>query len=325
MPNLDYSNYNNFIEIMQDLLPCLLKILQNWFNREIASETYSTPTAPKDGQLLKYIMEEGNKEQTISPLSIMVKCIGNLYKAMHNLGCILDFKIEGLIEQQHPIKIETPVSVRADTPVSETNDSNRRLIGCEATPGPTPELSTITNHHLKVLSSLNEKMQWDEHDLLDPRVVSVHAWQCKIFTMLSIVPFAQNILDQKLTTFEDADSMLSSIIMQSFSNKLHTEYFAEHGDRPYCHRVCAERSEMRPMDYEEATGDLLEKVSIVKGKDRTTGKVSHARRGSEFSQEEDQAQEHVSQGRPHGREWDNKGGHTVREGHQIGAMRMVID
>ena len=86
MPNLDYSNYNNFIEIMQDLLPCLLKILQNWFNREIASETYSTPTAPKDGQLLKYIMEEGNKEQTISPLSIMVKCIGNLYKAMHNLG-----------------------------------------------------------------------------------------------------------------------------------------------------------------------------------------------------------------------------------------------
>ncbi|SAM64009.1 uncharacterized protein UBRO_20432 [Ustilago bromivora] len=29
-----------------------------------------------------------------------------------------------------------------------------------------------------------------------------------------------------------ADSMLSSIIMRSFSNKLRTKYFAEHGDRP---------------------------------------------------------------------------------------------
>ena len=186
MSNPDYSNYNDFVETMQDLLPRLLKILQNQFNQEIASETYGTPTAPKDGQLLKYAMEEGDEEQTISPLSIMVKCIGNLYKAMHNLGPfasqielgramqtrvnlfftneewdasrIFDFKIEGPIEQHHPIKIETPVSVRADTPVSDTNNSNHRLIGREATPGPTPELSTITNHHLKVLSSLNEKM-----------------------------------------------------------------------------------------------------------------------------------------------------------------------
>ena len=47
------------------------------------------------------------------------------------------------------------------------------------------------------------------------------------------------------------------------------------------------------MDYKEATGDLTEKVSIVKGKDRTTGKVSHARRGSKFSQEEDQDQEYT--------------------------------
>ena len=40
-------------------------------------------------------------------------------------------------------------------------------------------------------------------------------------------------------------------------------------------------------------GGLEEKASIVEGRDRTLGRVSHARRGSEFSQEEDQAQEHV--------------------------------
>ncbi|SPC62647.1 uncharacterized protein UHOD_11567 [Ustilago sp. UG-2017b] len=50
--------------------------------------------------------------------------------------------------------------------------------------------------------------------------------------MLSVVPFAHNVLDRKATTFEDADSMLSSIIIHSFSNKLCTEYFAEHGNRP---------------------------------------------------------------------------------------------
>ncbi|SPC63776.1 uncharacterized protein UHOD_11330 [Ustilago sp. UG-2017b] len=124
-------------------------------------------------------MEEGDKEQTISPMSIMIECIGNLYKAMHNLGPfasriklgramqtrvnlfisnkewvtshILNFKIEGPIEQQHPIKMEIPMSVRANTPISDTSNSNHRLVGRDATPGPTPELSMITNHHLKVL------------------------------------------------------------------------------------------------------------------------------------------------------------------------------
>ncbi|SPC61128.1 uncharacterized protein UHOD_11244 [Ustilago sp. UG-2017b] len=259
MSNPDYSNYNDFVETMQDLLPRLPKILQNHFNQEIANETYGTPTAPKDGHLLKYAMEEGDEEQIVSPMSIMVECIGNLYKAMHNLGPfasqielgramrtrvnnflaneewdasrILDFKIEGPIEQQHHIKTEMPAPVRADTPISEANNFNRRLVGCDATPGPTPELNAITNHHLKILSSLNEKMRWDENDLLDPRMASVHAWRLKIFAMLSIVPFARNVLDQETTTFEDADSMLSSIIMRSFSNKLCTEYFAEHGDK----------------------------------------------------------------------------------------------
>ncbi|SPC66775.1 uncharacterized protein UHOD_11426 [Ustilago sp. UG-2017b] len=188
MSNPDYSNYNGFVETMQDLLPRLPKILQNRFNREIASETYGTPTAPKDGPLLKYTMEEGNEEQTISPLSIMIKCIDNLYKAMHNLGPI---KHARNTEPRLPVKVETPMLVRGDTPAFDTSDSDRRLIGHEATPGPTPKLSAITNHHLKVLSGLNDKMKWEEQDLLDP----------------------------------------SSIIMCSFSNKLRTKYFAEHGDQ----------------------------------------------------------------------------------------------
>ncbi|SAM83769.1 uncharacterized protein UBRO_20207 [Ustilago bromivora] len=48
-----------------------------------------------------------------------------------------------------------------------------------------------------------------------------------------------------------------------------------------------------PIGYEEAMGGLEEKITIVEGKDRITGKVSHARSRSEFSQEEDQAQEHA--------------------------------
>ena len=72
---------------------------------------------------------------------------------------ILDLKIEGPIELIHnieqcqPIKDETRTSVRGDTPAFDMDDSDHRLIGREATPGPTPELSAITNHHLKVLSA----------------------------------------------------------------------------------------------------------------------------------------------------------------------------
>lgn len=126
------------------------------------------------------------------------------------------------------------MSARGDTPTFDQDEfnHNHHLVGCDAMPGPTPELNTLTNHHLKVLSGLNNKMKWDEQDLLDPRMVSVHAWQCKMLVMLSVIPFAWNVLDRKVTTFEDADSMLSSIIMHSFSPKLCTEYFAEHGDRP---------------------------------------------------------------------------------------------
>ncbi|SYW81819.1 uncharacterized protein UHO2_00324 [Ustilago hordei] len=267
MSNPIYLDYDDFVETIHDLLPRLPKILQNRFNREIVNETYGTPTAPKDGTLLKYAMGEGNEEQTISPLSILIECVSSLYKAMHNLGpfasrielgkgmrarvvlflaneewdvnCILDLKIEGLVEaawnierHYHPVKSEAPTSARGNTPTLDLNVTSCHLVGYEATPGPTPELNAIINHHLKVLSGLNDRMKWDKRDLLDPREVSVHVWQCKIFTLLSVVPFTRNVLNRKVVTFEDADSILSSIIMHSFSNKLCTEYFAEYGDRP---------------------------------------------------------------------------------------------
>ncbi|CCF51913.1 hypothetical protein NDA11_004542 [Ustilago hordei] len=195
-------------------------------------ETYGTPNAPKDGQLLKFTFND-DKEQIISHLSIMIECVSVLYQGMHDLGpftncsklgkqmharvnlfiankewnaaCILDLKIKGSVkviqntEQfDHLVKREALVSARSDTPtlnLNVTNVTSCHLIGCEAMPGPTPELSTLMNYHLKVLLGLNDKMKWDEQDLLDPRLVSVHAWQCKMFTMLLVVPFAQNVLN----------------------------------------------------------------------------------------------------------------------------------
>ncbi|KAJ1602251.1 hypothetical protein NDA14_003398 [Ustilago hordei] len=120
---------------------------------------------------------------------------------------------------------------RGNTPALGSDVINHHLTGREAMPGPTLELSTLMNHHLKVLTGLNDRMKWDERDLLNPRTVSMHVWQHKIFTLLLVIPFARNILDRKVVTFEDADSMLSLIIMHSFSNKLCTEYFAKHGDQ----------------------------------------------------------------------------------------------
>ncbi|CCF49501.1 hypothetical protein NDA11_002858 [Ustilago hordei] len=82
---------------------------------------------------------------------------------------ILNIKIEAPIDiahdvhqhQPYPTRGDIPTMVRGDSPVSSLNNPNHCLIGCEATPGPTPKLSTLTNHHLKVLSGLNGKMRWD--------------------------------------------------------------------------------------------------------------------------------------------------------------------
>ncbi|CCF52186.1 uncharacterized protein UHO2_06777 [Ustilago hordei] len=215
MSEIDYLTYDNFVDSMQDLLPHLPMIVQNCFNWVMTNEVYGMPNAPKTSRLLKYVMDDDDKEQVVSPLSIMIECIGILYKAMHNLGPfanqtklgramqtrvtlflvneewdvthILDLKIEGLIKHAClPIKVESPMLGQSNTLAFKMSNSNRCLNGHEATPCPTPELSAITNHHLKVLSGLNNKMKWEEQDLLDP----------------------------------------------SFSNKLHTEYFAEHGNQP---------------------------------------------------------------------------------------------
>ncbi|KAJ1037387.1 hypothetical protein NDA10_004779 [Ustilago hordei] len=193
--------------------PNLLKhyqMVQDHFNQVMEDEVYGMPNTPKDGQLLKYIIDD-DEEQTISPLTILVECVSALYKGTHGLGPfanqielgkqmqtrvnlfmrneewdashILDLKIEGQPElapkqTNLPMKMDTPTSVGGDPSYSDPDGPNR------------------------------------------------------IFATLAVVPFTWNILDQKATTFEDADSMLSSIIMCSFSNKLHTEYFTEHGDQP---------------------------------------------------------------------------------------------
>ncbi|SAM64022.1 uncharacterized protein UBRO_20433 [Ustilago bromivora] len=135
----------------------------------------------------------------------MVECISGLYKATHGLGPfanqielgkqmrtranlfvaneqwdtsrILDIKIEGSTdlgrndEQCYPVKMDTSMSVRGDTLTFDQDEFNCKchLVGCDAMLGPTPKLNMLTNHHLKVLSGLNDKMKWDKQDLLDPR------------------------------------------------------------------------------------------------------------------------------------------------------------
>ena len=107
----------------------------------IASEVYGTPNTPKEGSLLEFTITSDNK-QVISPLSIMIECVSELYYGMHNLGPflsriklgramqtrvnnflankewnaghILAFKIEGPFEQQHHTKTEMPSPIRVN-------------------------------------------------------------------------------------------------------------------------------------------------------------------------------------------------------------------
>ncbi|KAJ1028166.1 hypothetical protein NDA13_003612 [Ustilago tritici] len=84
MSNIDYSIYDAFVVPVQGLFPRLPKILQNQFNQVMEDKLYGTPNTPKDGQLLKFVVND-DKEQIITPLSIMIEC-GTLYHTMHNLG-----------------------------------------------------------------------------------------------------------------------------------------------------------------------------------------------------------------------------------------------
>ncbi|CCF51377.1 hypothetical protein NDA14_006584 [Ustilago hordei] len=88
MPDVNYSLYDDFISLMEDLLPQLPKMLQNQFNHMIASEVYGTPNTPKEGSLLEFTVTSDNK-QVISPLSIMIECVSELYYGMHDLGLFL--------------------------------------------------------------------------------------------------------------------------------------------------------------------------------------------------------------------------------------------
>lgn len=143
MSNVNYSLYNDFVTLMEDLLPWLPKILQNCFNRMMVNEVYGTPNAQKEGELLDFAVT-GDRKQVISPLSIMIECVSELYHGMHDLGLfasqvelgrqmqikinlfiankewnadhILDLKIEGPMDPtcdteqyHHPIKDEAPM------------------------------------------------------------------------------------------------------------------------------------------------------------------------------------------------------------------------
>ncbi|SAM86307.1 uncharacterized protein UBRO_20340 [Ustilago bromivora] len=203
MSKVNYSIYNSFAATVQDLLPQLPRMVQDHFNHVMEDEVYGMPNAPKDGQLLEFIVNDDG-EQTISPLTILAEQMQtrvNLFVANKEWDAshILDLKIEGLLEStcdneqhNHPMKVDTSTSIGGDPPASNSDVSNQHLVSHGATLGPTPKLNMLTNHHLKVLSGLNDKMRWDDQDLLDP----------------------------------------SSIVMCSFSDRLHTEYFTEHGDQP---------------------------------------------------------------------------------------------
>ncbi|KAJ1604056.1 hypothetical protein NDA14_006757 [Ustilago hordei] len=174
MFKVNYSIYNSFAATVQDLLPQLPRMVQDHFNHVMEDEVYGTPNAPKDSQLLEFIVDNDG-EQTISPLTILAKCVSALYQGTHSLGLFTN-----------RIELDTSTSVGGDPPTSDSDVSNWCLVSCDTTPGPTPKLNMLTNHHSKVLSGLNDKMRWDDQDLLNP----------------------------------------------SFLDRLHTEYFAEHGDQP---------------------------------------------------------------------------------------------
>ena len=273
MDNVDYSEYDDFVDIVEDLLPRIPDMLIKRYRRSIQEETYGTPRNPKTGLVFTYA-GGADHQQVVTPLTILIECVCRLYYAMHELGPfptrailaqqmrirtnlfvankgwdalhILDYKIEGvpsLVQAaqrnetqatypQAPLQASDAMSARSESPPVQSGAKAHRLYGREATPTPTPELTTLTNHHLKVLASINDRFKWDDGDLLDPKSVSVHAWRRRMHEMLSVVPFARDVLDRKTTTFADADSLLRSIVMRSFSPQLRTEYFSEHGDKP---------------------------------------------------------------------------------------------
>lgn len=54
MSNHYYSAYKDFVETIEDLVPCLPNMLQGCFCRVINNKAYSTPEEPKDGPVFEY-------------------------------------------------------------------------------------------------------------------------------------------------------------------------------------------------------------------------------------------------------------------------------
>ena len=75
MSNPDYSLYEYFVETIEDLIPRFSDMVQGRFRRLINNKTYGTPNALKGGQLLDFAVNS-DKNQIITPLSIVIECVG---------------------------------------------------------------------------------------------------------------------------------------------------------------------------------------------------------------------------------------------------------
>ena len=216
MSNHNYSAYKDLVKTIKDPITLIPDILQGHFRRVINNKTCSTPEEPKDGLVFEY-MSRTKGMQVVTPLANMIECASCLYFLTHNLGpfrnhldlskqmraCInffitnkdsdamqiLNLKIKGnksstLGTDSVPYycassngQHSSQDAMSTGSKARPTEASNKPLCGQEATPTAMPEVTQLTNHHLKVLSALNDKLRWDKKDLLNPKRVSVHAWQ----------------------------------------------------------------------------------------------------------------------------------------------------
>ncbi|KAJ1018007.1 hypothetical protein NDA13_006615 [Ustilago tritici] len=216
MTTHDYSAYKDFIQDAEDIIHCLPLKLQGQFHRMIKNKVYSTMEEPKSGPIFDYSSRTNRRQvvtpltiliKCASHLYFATHKLGpfcdqfDLRKQMRacinffiankdsDASQILDLKIEGNKPNTSIDAGNVPYYRAADVGQHDTQDatssgseaqhtemSNKPLHGREATPTAMLELTQLTNHHLKVLSSLSDKLRWDKKDLPDPKRVSVHAW-----------------------------------------------------------------------------------------------------------------------------------------------------
>ncbi|KAJ1028041.1 hypothetical protein NDA13_003491 [Ustilago tritici] len=85
MLNPDYSLYEYFVELIQDLTPHLPDMVQGRFHHLINNKTYSTLKESKVGLVFWYTSGVRGK-QVVKPLTIMIECVSTLYYVMHQLS-----------------------------------------------------------------------------------------------------------------------------------------------------------------------------------------------------------------------------------------------